>query len=129
MASGLVDQETIDYILSEMHVTSLESILLPHSLLHELSSLGALIDTGTATELIAKIKAIVATAKGLGVSMHLLKDFIGPFSSTPKHMEIIKTLLGVLSMLPTDTTGALDNVSSDALLKLFTAILANTAKV
>lgn len=125
LAGGLVDQETIDYILSEMHVTDLESLLLTHSLLHELSTLGAIIDTGTAAELLAKVKAIVLAAQGLGISRHLLKDFIGPFSSTSRHKEVAKSLVGVLSLLPTDASGSLDAVSNDAILKIFTAILAN----
>ena len=128
MASGLVDQETIAYILSEMHITSLESLLSPYTLLHELSTLGTIIDTGTATALIEKVKAIVLAAESLGITKHLLKDFIGPFSATLRHKEIAKSLVGMLSLLPTDASGALDSISNDAILKLFTAVLANTAK-
>lgn len=77
IAGGLVDQATMDYILSEMHVTDLDSLLMTYSLLHELASLGTIIDTGTAADLVTKVKAIVAAAKAIGIDSHLLKDFIG----------------------------------------------------
>lgn len=128
LAGGLVDQATIDYILGEMHVESLDSLLLIYSLLHELSTLGTTIDTGTATDLLTKMKAIVTAAKLVGIDNHLLKDFIGPFSATSKHKNIGKTLVSLLTMLPTDATGTLDAVSNDAILKILTAVLTKPAK-
>lgn len=128
LASGLVDQDTIDYILSEMNISSLDSLLLPYTLLYELASIGTIIDTGTATDLISKVKAIIAAAKSLGISSHLLKDFVGPFSATSRHKNVTKSLVAALSLLPTDASGSIDTVSNDALLKIYTSILANTAK-